>query len=89
MNTKIIKNIPFTSSLFDKIRFWLRDNISPQWDLSFSDNELDDFNNSANFQGAGWKLIIRISDDYASGEAIVQIEDDVMAVTFALVVGGL
>lgn len=89
MNTKIIKNIPFTSTLYDRIRFWLRDNISPQYAIAFEDDELDDFNNAAKFQGEGWRLLIRISADNKTGEAVVQIEDDVLAVNFALIVGGL
>jgi hypothetical protein len=85
MNTKIIKNIPFTSKAFDKIRFWLRDNIGPQHQVAFSDDELNDFSNTAKFQGQGWVLFVRINESHTAGEAIVRIEDDTQAVMFYLV----
>jgi hypothetical protein len=85
MNTTIIKNISFMSSAYDTVRFWLRDNIGPQYQVNISDDELDDFSNRAKFKGQGWEMFVKINEEHTAGEIIVRIEDDTQAVMFSLV----
>jgi hypothetical protein len=88
MNRTTINDISFTSKQYDKIRMWLRDHISPQ-DLDVHLEERWDsfgpaFDNSVVFGGIGWRLYISIDTNHKTGTATVDIEDDTMAVMFAL-----
>jgi hypothetical protein len=53
--------------------------------VDISDEEFDDFNNTAKFKGAGWVMFVRINEDHTYGEVIVRIPDDTQAVMFSLV----
>jgi hypothetical protein len=81
MNTTTIKNVAFNSPSYDKIRMWLRDNVSPQSTDICHD---DDTENLVIFSGPGWSMEIIIADNKSS-TIIVDIEDDNLAVMFALI----
>jgi hypothetical protein len=88
MNRTIINDISFTSPQYDTIRMWLRDNISPQ-DLDIDSEERwecfgNAFDNTVVFGGVGWRLRISIDTAQKAGSVTVDIEDDTMAVMFAL-----